>query len=386
MNYSPDHSYVLTNGIVHTASETLRDTAVMISNGRIEALLPPTSLPPSVTPIDLGGQHLCPGFIDLQLNGCGGVNFNDAISIETLETMHRANLGSGTTAFLPTLITSPDEAIYRAIDVIRHYRQRYPGRIAGLHLEGPFLNETKKGIHDANQIRPPSAALIDTLCENADVISKVTLAPEQVPGQMIHQLNDAGILVSAGHTNADYRQAKAGFDAGIRFATHLFNAMSQLTGREPGMVGAIYDDPRISAGIIADGFHVAWANIRISHRLMGERLCLVTDATAAAGAILDQFEFAGRTIYYRDGKCTGDDGTLGGSALTMIQAVENTVEQVGLPLDEALRMASTYPARAMAADDRLGRIQAGYQADLAIFNDNYQVTASVVNGEYQASQ
>jgi len=386
MSHSSTHCYALTNAIVHTATGTLGDTAVLLSDGRIEALLPSSSLPPAVARIDLGGQHLCPGFIDLQLNGCGGVNFNDALNMETLEAMHQANLRSGTTGFLPTLITSPDEAIYQAIEVMRQYRQRYPERIGGLHLEGPFLNEVKKGIHEAGQIRAPDTELIDTLCEHADIISKVTLAPEQVPERTIRQLVEAGILVSAGHTNASYDQGKAGFDAGIRFATHLFNAMSQLTGREPGMVGAIYDDSRISAGIIADGFHVAWANIRISHKLMGERLCLVTDATAAAGASLEQFEFAGRTIYYRDGKCLGDDGTLGGSALTMIEAVENTVKQVGLPLDEALRMASTYPARVLAVDDRFGRIQAGYRADLAVFNANYQVTATVVNGEFQANE
>lgn len=378
-------TYALTNAIVHTASESLSNTAVLVSNGRIEALLPCASLPPAVDRVDLGGQHLCPGFIDLQLNGCGGVNFNDAISLDTLETMHRANLRSGVTAFLPTLITSPDTAIHQAIEVMRQYRQRYPERLAGLHLEGPFLNELKKGIHDPGQIRQPDTGMIETLCEHADLIRKVTLAPEQVPEQIIRRLVGAGILVSAGHTNAGYQQGKAGFDAGIRFATHLFNAMSQLTGREPGMVGAIFDDPRISAGIIADGYHVAWANIRISHALMGERLCLVTDATAAAGADLERFQFAGRTIYYRDGKCLGDDGTLGGSALTMIDAVANTVRQVGLPLDEALRMASTYPARVLAADDRLGRVQAGYRADLAVFNHSFQVTATVVNGEFQAN-
>jgi hypothetical protein len=188
--------------------------------------------------------------------------------------------------------------------------------------------------------------MIDFFCDNADAIAKITLAPERNKPEHIRRLVEAGILVSAGHTAASYDQAMAGFDNGMRFATHLYNAMTPtLNGREPGVVGAIYDRKDVYAGIIVDGHHVHWANVRLAHRMLGERLVLVTDATAAAGAPegFEKFDFCGATVYFRDGQCVDENGTLGGSALTMIEGVENLVKQVGLPLDEALRMATLYP-------------------------------------------
>lgn len=193
------------------------------------------------------------------------------------------------------------------------------------------------------------------LCANSDVISKMTLAPEQVDASVIRRLCDAGIRVSIGHSNATYQQAKAGFAAGISFTTHLFNAMPPMVGREPGVIGALFDAPEIYCGIIADGLHVNWANIRNAKRIKGDRLILVTDATAPASAEnIDRFIFAGKTIYYRDGLCVDEHGTLSGSALTMIEAVRGSVEYAGIALDEALRMATLYPARALGVDARLG--------------------------------
>ncbi len=214
----------------------------------------------------------------------------------------------------------------------------------------------KKGTHNPNYVRKPDAELVDYMCANADVITKVTLAPEMTGTDVISKLAAAGIVVSAGHSNATLKEAKAGFRAGITFATHLYNAMPYITGREPGLVGAILDEPDVYCGIIADGLHVDYTNIRNAKRLKGDKLCPVTDATAPAGANIDQFIFAGKTIYYRNGLCVDENGTLSGSSLTMIEGVRNLVEHCGIALEEVLRMATLYPARAIGVDKQLGGI------------------------------
>ncbi|MEZ8824895.1 N-acetylglucosamine-6-phosphate deacetylase [Vibrio amylolyticus] len=375
--------YALTNCKIFTGSDVLINHAVVINEGLIEAVCPLTELPSDIETKDLQGANLSPGFIDLQLNGCGGVMLNDEITADTMQTMHLANLKSGCTSFLPTLITSSDEDMKNAIVAAREYHDKYQNQSLGLHLEGPYLNVLKKGIHSVDHIRPSDDSMIDLICENADLVTKVTLAPELNEPEHIERLKKAGVVVSIGHTNATYAEARQGFDAGITFATHLFNAMTPMVGREPGVVGAIYDTPEVYAGIIADGFHVDYANIRIAHKIKGEKLVLVTDATAPAGAEMDHFIFVGKKVYYRDGKCIDENGTLGGSALTMIEAVQNTVEHVGIALDEALRMATLYPAAAIGIDDQLGRVKKGMVANLAVFDRDFNVQATVVNGQYE---
>ncbi|HAS3130075.1 N-acetylglucosamine-6-phosphate deacetylase [Vibrio parahaemolyticus] len=375
--------YALSNCKIYTGSDVLTDHAVIVENDLIQSIVPVAELPKGIEVKDLNGANLSPGFIDLQLNGCGGVMLNDAITAETMQIMHEANLKSGCTSFLPTLITSADEDMRAAIAAAREYHKKYQNQSLGLHLEGPYLNVAKKGIHSVDFIRPSDDGMIDLICSNADIIAKVTLAPEQNDPEHIARLKAAGIVVSIGHTNATYAEARKGFEAGITFATHLFNAMTPMVGREPGVVGAIYDTPEIYAGIIADGFHVDYANIRIAHKIKGEKLVLVTDATAPAGANIDHFIFVGKKVYYRDGKCVDENGTLGGSALTMIEAVQNTVEHAGIALEEALRMATLYPATAIGVEDRLGRIRKGMVANLTIFDRDFNVKATVVNGQYE---
>ncbi len=375
--------YALTNCKIYTGSDVLVEHAVIINNNLIESVCPISELPSDIETRDLNGANLSPGFIDLQLNGCGGVMLNDEITAETMQIMHEANLKSGCTSFLPTLITSSDEDMRQAVAAARDYHAQYQNQSLGLHLEGPYLNVMKKGIHSVDHIRPSEDSMIDFMCENTDVIAKVTLAPEHNDPEHIERLKAAGIVVSIGHTNATYAEARKGFEAGISFATHLFNAMTPMVGREPGVVGAIYDTPEVYAGIIADGFHVDYANIRIAHKIKGEKLVLVTDATAPAGADMDYFIFVGKKVYYRDGKCVDENGTLGGSALTMIEAVQNTVEHVGIALDEALRMATQYPAKAMGLEEKLGRVKKGMVANLTVFDRDFNVQATVVNGQYE---
>lgn len=381
--------YALVNGRIFTGYDILDDHAVVIADGIIDRVCPRAMLDAALPQQDMAGAFIAPGFIDLQLNGCGGVQFNDspeALSVETLEIMQRANEKSGCTSFLPTLITSSDELMKQAVETMRAWLTTHQNQALGLHLEGPWLNREKKGTHNPALIRQPDPALVDYLCANADVITKVTLAPEQAGSDVIRQLSAAGIIVSAGHSNATYAEAKAGFSAGITFATHLYNAMSPFSGREPGLVGALFDSPDVYCGIIADGLHVNYANVRMAKRLKGERLILVTDATAPAGAAIDKFIFAGKTIYYRNGLCVDEHGTLSGSALTMIEAVQNSVEYCGIALDEALRMATLYPARAMGVEKQLGTVAAGKAANLTVFTRDYQIIKTFVNGESVLSE
>lgn len=381
--------YALTHGRIFTGYEVLDNHAVVIADGLIDRVCRLEELPADITRREVDGALIAPGFIDLQLNGCGGVQFNDdiaAISVDTLAIMQKANEKSGCTSFLPTLITSSDELMKRAVEVMRAYLAQNANQALGLHLEGPWLNPLKKGTHNPALIRRPDPALVDYLCENSDVIAKITLAPEQVDDAIIHRLSQAGIVISAGHSHATSSEARRGISAGISFATHLYNAMPALTGREPGLIGTLFDSPQVYCGIIADGLHVDYVNVRNAKRIKGDRLVLVTDATAPAGANIDQFIFAGKTIYYRDGLCVDENGTLSGSALTMIEAVANSVEHVGIALDEAIRMATLYPARAMGVEKKLGSVEAGKVANLTVFTRDYQIIQTFVNGDEVLSE
>lgn len=381
--------YALTQGRIYTGHKILDRHAVVVANGLIERICPLEDLPAGIETRQVGGAIIAPGFIDLQLNGCGGVQFNDdisAITVETLQIMQKANEKSGCTSFLPTLITSTDELMKRAVEVMRAWLAQNHNQALGLHLEGPWLNPLKKGTHSPELIRTPDKALVDFLCANADVIRKITLAPERVDATVIRQLRDAGIVISAGHSHATYDEALAGIDAGVSFATHLYNAMPTTSGREPGLMGALFDSPDVWCGVIADGLHVHYANIRNAKRIKGDKLILVTDATAPAGACIDRFIFAGKTIYYRNGLCVDENGTLSGSALTMIEAVANSVEHAGISLDEALRMATLYPARAMGVETQLGSIEAGKVANLTVFTRDYKITRTIVNGNEVLSE
>lgn len=376
--------YALTHGRIFTGHEILDDHAIIVANGLIERICPLADVPANVEQRSVNGAIIAPGFIDVQLNGCGGVQFNDtaeAVTVETLEIMQKANEKSGCTSFLPTLITTSDDLMKQGVSVMREYLAKHPNQALGLHLEGPWLNLVKKGTHNPEFVRKPDHELVQFLCDNADVITKVTLAPEMVAPEVITALANAGIVVSAGHSNATAKEARIGFRAGITFATHLFNAMPYMSGREPGLTGAILDANEIYCGMIADGLHVDYINIRNAKRLKGDKLCLVTDATAPAGANIDQFIFAGKTIYYRNGLCVDENGTLSGSSLTMIEGVRNLVEHANIALDEVLRMATLYPARAIGVEKHLGSIAPGKVANLTAFTHDFKIIKTIVNGD-----
>lgn len=361
--------YALTHCRFYTGYQQLDHHALIIADHTILALVPESQLDSTIVRMDGQGWAAAPGFLDLQLNGCGGVMFNDTITSQTLDSMHRTNLNSGTTSFLPTLITTTDEAMYKALEVVADYRRVYPWRVPGLHLEGPYLNPQRRGIHNGDYIRPADPAMVNQLvAQGPEVVRLITLAPEMVETSVIRALSSAGILVAAGHSEATFEQALAGFDAGIGMVTHLFNAMSPWLGRSPGLVGATLSQNQVYAGIIADGHHVHYGSIELAQRIKPERLILVSDATPPVGATLDEFMIGGQTVFYRQGRCISADGTLGGSALTMMAAVANAVRHGGIALEEALRMATLYPARAIGVDHSLGVLAPGYQANLVLFD------------------
>jgi N-acetylglucosamine-6-phosphate deacetylase len=375
--------YALTHCTLYTGHQEYRDRALLIDGAQIRDLVPSDQLPDCPT-IDLAGCSVAPGFIDLQLNGCGGVMFNDSITAATLNVMHQTNLKTGTTSFLPTLITTADADMLTALTVVRDYRQRYPDRVLGLHLEGPYLNSQRRGIHNAAYIRPPDRAMLQRIvAAGPETVKLITLAPEQVHPDDIRELTSAGIVVSGGHSNASFEQATIGFEAGVSMVTHLFNAMTPWLGRSPGVVGAVFSRGDVYAGIIADGYHVHYESIRLAQRLLPGKLFLVTDATPPVGTSMTSFWIGGQEVFYQNGRCLSADGTLGGSALTMIAAVSNCVRHVGMELAEALRMASLYPAQAIGVT-HLGRIAPGYLANLVIFDRDFQLRGIVEAGQYQA--
>ena len=377
--------YAFTNGVIYTGYEILYGHAVIVENDLIKAVVPEEELPHGIQQVNLNGNNLTAGFIDLQLNGCGGVMFNEQTTVETLEIMQATNLKSGTTSYLPTFITSPDEGMKIAVKVMRDYLAKYQNQALGLHLEGPYLSKEKKGVHREEYIREITPEMKTFLCDNADVITKITLAAENPTTQYIADFVEKGIIVSLGHSNATYEVANQAIAKGISFATHLHNAMSPISsGRAMGVVGAVLDSD-LYAGIIVDGLHVEFGNVRIAKKVKGDKLCIVTDATAAAGSDIESFIFVGKTVYVRDGKCYDANGTLGGASVTMIESVQNAVKEVGISLDETLRMCNLYPARAIGVDDHLGSIEAGKIANLTVFTHDFKVIGTAVNGEWKAN-
>lgn len=359
------------------------DAALLVQDGVVEAIVARGAIPAGAD-IVAAGDMLAPGFVDLQVNGGGGVMLNDHPNIEGIETICRAHAPFGTTALLPTLITDTPEITAAAIAAgIEAARRRIPG-FAGLHLEGPHLSVGRKGAHDPKLIRPMTEADLSALIAARAQLPALltTVAPESVTTEQVAALTRAGIIVSLGHTDASYATARAYADAGATMATHLFNAMSQIGNREPGLVGATLDDGRLSAGLIADGIHVDPATVGIALRAKRGpgSIVLVTDAMATIGTDMTSFTLNGRTIHRKDGRLTLDDGTLAGADLDMISAVRFAHRWIGIDLGEALRMASLYPARALGTAGRFGVLLPGAAANIVALSDDLGVRGVWIDG------
>jgi N-acetylglucosamine-6-phosphate deacetylase len=372
----------LVNGRVLTDDGLVEGRWVLLEGGRIVDVVDPAD-PRCAGAVhrDLAGNLLLPGFIDSQVNGGGGALFNDAPSVEVIRDIGRAHRKFGTTGFLPTLISADLDVVAKAIGAVQEALTLGVPGVLGIHIEGPFLNVERKGIHDPDKIRELDPAAVSLLTSLRGGRTLVTLAPEMTTPDMIKKLVIAGVVVSAGHTNATYAQIHSALQQGLTGFTHLFNAMSQLTGREPGVVGAALDDPDSWCGIIVDGEHTDPVVLRISMRCKRhDRFMLVTDAMPSVGTDSKSFDLQGRRITVSGNLCLDEDGRLAGSNIDMASCVRNAVSMLDLSLPEAVRMASLYPAQFLGLANDLGRIAAGYRANFVLADAQMQVLDTWIDG------
>lgn len=372
----------LTGARIFTGEDFLDGHAVVVEASRIVDVLPETKTG-AAQRRDLGGGLLAPGFIDVQVNGGGGALLNDNPSVDTVRTIATAHRRFGTVGMLPTVITDAPQVIARAVtSVARAMAEGVPG-VLGIHIEGPFLDAARKGAHAARFIREMEEADADAIAGFAMYCPvMLTLAPNRVRPTLVQRLTQAGVLVSLGHSDASYAEARKALDAGARSITHLYNAMSQMTGREPGMVGAALADQESYVGIIADGHHVHDAALKVAFAAKpASRMMLITDAMPTAAGGPDSFELQGRVVTRHDGRLSLADGTLAGSDLTMDAAVRHCVKVLGLELAKVLRMASLNPASFLRCEHERGRIAPGYLASMVLLGEDLAVKQTWIDGQ-----
>lgn len=363
-------AYINAKVFTRTAVET--EKAVLVKDNVIEAVIPFKAVPPEYSVEDLGGMYLVPAFIDLQIYGGEGKLFSDALSVSSLQATYEYCLRGGCSHFMITLATNTREKFIKGLEVAGEYLRRGGKGLLGVHLEGPYINPVKRGAHLRECVRFPDIREIELFVEKGQGLFKMmTLAPEQCDEETLRLLQKNGVLLSAGHSNATYAEAMRGFDMGIPAATHLFNAMSPFHHREPGLPGAVMDHPSAMASVVCDGVHVDYAAVRTAKKVMGDRLFFITDAVTETSEGEYQHLF-------RNDRYVLPDGTLSGSSLNMIACVRNAVNHVGIPLDEALRMASAYPAK-LLGEDTLGHIARGYRADMVVLDKDLEIRRMITS-------
>lgn len=381
------YDMIFYNATLFTGHDWLTGASVRIANGRIQEVTSATVVGADTNhgnqanetdALDLNGDYLVPGLIDLQLYGGSQLFLNDQPTPDTVRHIYDTHARNGTTTLLPTIHSTSLDVMQRAMAAVQAVRTENPFGVPGIHIEGPYFNPVKRGAHSAAYVRTPAEGELETLFStNADAIRILTLAPEMLTAaqlETIRTLKHANTRLSLGHSNATYRQATDAFNTGhIPLATHLYNAMRGYESREPGVVGAVFDHPTVRASIIADGYHCDPATIRIARRLLGDRLFLISDALFASSpgqpGPRAQFSLGEFVVHYEpdeqgQGRYVNNEGKLAGSALTLIDCVRVAVERVGLPLTDALRMASAIPAEVMGMENELGKLQPGYVANL----------------------
>ena len=374
-------AFALTGARIFTGENFLDDHAVVISEARIAQVVPRHAIG-AMRFEDLGGGLLAPGFIDVQVNGGGGALLNDAPSVETVRTIATSHRKFGTVGLLPTVITDAQSVLQQAIAAVRDARSQAVPGVLGIHIEGPFLDSERKGAHAQRFIRLMTSDDVNWIGGLDCGVVMLTLAPNKVELDLIRQLAELGVLVSLGHAEASYAQATEALKSGARAFTHLFNAMSQMNGREPGMVGAALVDAESFVSIIADGFHVDEASMRVALAAKpGGRLMLITDAMPPAAGGPSHFDLQGRLVRRENGRLQLDEGTLAGSNLTMDEAVRFCVNVLKLDLAASLRMASLTPANFLRKAHEMGRIAPGYLASLVHLGDDLSVKATWIDGK-----
>jgi N-acetylglucosamine-6-phosphate deacetylase len=355
-----------TNAAVFTGNEKITGCAILVNDKKIETVVLASEIPSAYIIHDLNGNNIAPSLIDLQIYGGNGYLFSANPSAEAIEATYTYCLQGGCAHFLLTMATNSKEIFSKGIQIAKQYLNAGGRGLLGLHLEGPWINAVKRGAHAAEYIHQPTLKEVKELVQEGEsVIKMITLAPEETDEAVIDYLHENKIIVSAGHSNATYKQAMQSFTK-IKTATHLFNAMSPLQSREPGMVGAIYDHPSINCSIVADGIHTDYAALRISKKILEERLFLITDA------VTETSEGPYTHVFNKD-RYSLPDGTLSGSALTMMQAVKNCVQYGNIDLQEALRMASFYPAKIAGIENKYGQIKENYAASFVVFDNAMKV-------------
>jgi N-acetylglucosamine-6-phosphate deacetylase len=355
---------VFTGARIFDGERLQDDCALVVEGSSIGALTRSRDRPRGGEEIDLGGGILSPGFIDWQINGGGGAQFNAEPTVDGIAAIGAAHRRAGVTGFLPTVVTDAPRVLAQALAAAREAQNRVPGSL-GVHVEGPFIDPRRKGVHPPEFIRPMQESDADALIAARSSVMVVTLAPASVPLERIARLARAGIVVSLGHSDATAEEAEAVFDAGARAVTHLYNAMSQLSSRAPGVVGAALGNRSIVCGLIADGEHAHALAYRTAIAAKGARgVALVSDAMSPAAGGPDVFELQGRRMTRVGRRLVTEDGTLAGAAITMRDAVAYVVHALKIPLADALMMATLTPARLLGVDDRIGRFKPGHRADL----------------------
>ena len=359
--------------------------ALLVDGESIVEIVSENDLPGEVDKVvDLDGHLLAPGLIDLQVNGGGGVLFNDAPTVDSLQKMLAAHRPFGTTAMLPTLISDDAAIMRKGIAAVSAAMGENVVGVIGIHLEGPHLNPAFRGVHDASKIRSLDDDAIEILTSLKRGVTLLTVAPETLSTSSIKKLCDAGLVVFGGHSAATYEQTIDALGTGMTGFTHLFNAMTPLTSRAPGMVGAALDDADSYFGIIADGYHVHPASLRIAIAAKAHgKAVLVTDSLSSVGSAIKSFEMGGQTISAEGGRCLTADGMLAGSDIGLIEAVRNTCDFGGVDRLEALRMASRYPAQAIGLQDSLGRAMSGFKANLIELDDGLNVVRNWIAGDLE---
>jgi N-acetylglucosamine-6-phosphate deacetylase len=357
------------------------DSAAIVDDGAIVAIVPYAQRPAGVEAVDLAGGVLAPGLIDWQVNGGGGVLFNDTPTVEGIAAIVAAHRGDGTTSLLPTVITDAPKKLEAALAAAAEAQRSVAGAL-GIHVEGPFIDSRRKGAHPAAFIRSMTQQDADRLIAAKAGVMVVTLAPASVSNDLIARLSKSGIVVSIGHSDATAEEAKAAFAAGARAVTHLYNAMSQLGHRQPGLVGAALAEPDIVCGLIADGHHVHETAARAAFRAKGAQgLALISDAMPPAAGGAKTFRLEGRLVTQFGTKLTLEDGTLAGAAITLMDAVRYANRTLGIALADALRMATSTPARLLGLSHRIGSLRPGCRADFVHLSDDLVVRGTWTSGE-----
>lgn len=356
------------NTTVHTGDEIITNGVIIIENGTILSVQ--KEIPQDIETIDLKGNHIAAGFIDIQINGGERLYFSQTPTEETIQDIYDASLKYGTTHVLPCLISSSHETILQGIEAVRNYMKKHDNGVIGMHLEGPFLNPLKRGAHSIDQVRKPTNKELEEIIRlGKDVIKVITIAPECFTDEQLNMLIESGIVISIGHSTVTHKEAQVYFSKGIKLVTHLFNAMTQFGHREPGLVGATFEKENVYAPVILDGAHCDYAAAKVAYKLKQDKFFLISDATFL-GRKVANFKWDNFDAHLDNGFYRNEDGNLAGATISMLEAVQNAYNHLEVSADEAIKMATSCVASAIGLEDQFGKIKAGFPASFVQFNDD----------------